>query len=131
MAKSVPSWPAFGSVVPPERRKYLEALDHCVRNPRGPLPARPWDPLYAYRETFGRRRKKPISVRIDAWVLDLIKAMADQHGMGYQTVLRMLAEEGLSRAMREGVPHGTRPEGLVPPGLLDDPERFRHELEEP
>lgn len=55
------------------------------------------DVLEAFRR--GRRSRKLISIRIDVWMLDLTKAVAKRHRMGYQHVVRMWIEQGLRRSV--------------------------------
>ena len=70
--------------------------------------ARPPMTLRPFRDASGKRRKRPISLRIDEVFLELTKELARQHDLRYQVVIHQWIEEGLRRAIREGV---------------DDPER--------
>ena len=55
-----------------------------------------------FREAWHGRRKQPISLRLDGWIIELTKRMAQQHEMPYQAILRIWIEEGLRRAVLEG-----------------------------
>ena len=57
--------------------------------------------LQPFAEAQGRRPKKPISLRVDEWLLDLTKEMARQHRMRYQELIRLFIREGLRKAMGE------------------------------
>lgn len=92
----------FGSPWPPEKRLYIEALGNLIRGGGGAVPSPPPDPLVPFREAWNGRRKQPISLRLDGWVIELTKMMAQQHEMPYQGILRIWIEEGLRRAVIEG-----------------------------
>ena len=93
----------FGSPWPREKRLYFEALGNFLRGAGGPIPERVPDPLTPFREASRGQQKKPISLRLDGWTIELTKMMAKQHEMPYQAILRIWIEEGLRRALQEGV----------------------------
>ena len=93
----------FGSPWPQEKRLYFEAFGNLLRGASGPIPERPSDPLTPFREAWRGQQKKPISLRLDGWIIELTKVMAKQHEMPYQAIFRIWIEEGLRRALQEGV----------------------------
>jgi uncharacterized protein (DUF4415 family) len=99
----VPNFPRFASPVPQERRNYYRAIQQWFQTGSGPPFERPEDPLRPYRDAKGERRKKLISLRVDQDLLELAKEVARQHELRYQAVLRLWIEEGIRRAIREGV----------------------------
>ena len=105
------SYPRFASPVAREWRIYYRALQQWFQTGAGPAVDRPEDPLRPYRDVTkgkSRRRRKLISLRVDQHLLELTKEIARQHELRYQVVIRLWIEEGIRRAIREGV---------------DDPER--------
>lgn len=93
----------FGSPWPPEKQRYIEALGNLLRGSGDFIPKRPPDPLTSFRETWYGRKKQPISLRLDGWIIELTKMMAKQHEIPYQTILRIWIEEGLRRAVQDGI----------------------------
>ncbi len=51
-----------------------------------------------------RPAKKPVSIRFDPSLIAAAKRIARTKGVGYQTLLRMWAYEGLAREVRRRVP---------------------------
>lgn len=51
-----------------------------------------------------RPAKKLVSIRFDPELITAAKRIARTKGVGYQTLLRMWAYEGLNRAMRDAEP---------------------------
>ena len=94
--------PRFASPVSRERRAYFRSLQRWFQAGSGPPLERPDDPLRPYRDAHPERRRKLISLRVDEYLLDLTREVARQHGLRYQTVLRLWIEEGLRRAIQEG-----------------------------
>jgi len=94
--------PRFSSPLAPERRAYFRALYQWHQAGSGPPVERPEDPLRPYRDGHPRQRRKPISLRVDEYLLELTQEVARQHGLRYQAVIRLWIEEGLRRAIREG-----------------------------
>ena len=99
----MPNFPRFASPVARDRRSYYRAIVEWFHNGSGPRPERPEDPLQPFRDATERRRKRLISMRVDEDLLDLTKELARQHGLRYQVVFRLWIQEGLRRAIREGV----------------------------
>ena len=93
--------PQFGSPWSPEKRAYLEGLKPWFDG-EGPPPLRPDDPLKPYRDAASDEPKTLISMRVEGWLLKLVKEMGKQHEMPYQQLLRIWMHEGLGRAILEG-----------------------------
>ena len=68
----------------------------------------------AREQHTGPRRTQPVLVRLDADILDRLRAMADRKGTGYQTLLKRFVTERLYEEERlEGIfDKGTRSERL-------------------
>jgi len=98
-------YPRFASPVPQDWRIYYRALQQWFQKGSGPDVERPEDPLRPYRDAAkGKsRRRKLISLRVDEHLLELTKEVAHQHELRYQVVIRLWIEEGIRRAIREGV----------------------------
>jgi len=97
-------YPRFAAPVPPEWRSYYRWLLERWTQPRSEdRPGRPEDPLEPFRDAKVKHRKRLISIRVDEDLLELTKELARQHGLRYQAVLRLWIQEGLRRAIREGV----------------------------
>lgn len=96
-------FPRFASPLARERRAYFRALQQWFRTGSGPPVQAPDDPLRPYREAHASRRRKLISLRVDEHLLELTQEVARQHGLRYQAVIRLWIEEGLRRAILEGV----------------------------
>ncbi len=95
----------FGSPWSGETRRHEEALERWFQGGcSGPAPqrSRP-DVLDPFRDVWVGRPKKLVSIRLDEWLLALVKAMAAQAGTPYQEILRTWMEEGLRRALEEGL----------------------------
>ena len=94
----------FGSALSREVRDYNEAVDDwwCGRRP-GPAPAAPFDLLEPFREAWGYQPKKPISLRVDQWLLALVKEMAVKTQTPYQEIFRIWLEDGMRRALKDGL----------------------------
>ena len=95
--------PRFASPLAPERRAYFRALHQWFQKGTGSPVESPDDPLRPYRDAHPRRRRRLISLRVDEYLLELTQEVARQHGLPYQAVIRLWIEEGLRRAIREGV----------------------------
>ena len=95
--------PRFAAPLSREQRAYFRALYKWFQAGSGPALERPDDPLRPYRDAHPGRRRKLISLRVDEYLLELTQEVARQHGLRYQAVLRLWIEEGLRRAIREGV----------------------------
>lgn len=94
----------FGSPWAGETREHEIALERWLRGGcKGPAPqrSRP-DVLDSFRDAWNAQPKKLVSIRMDEWLLALVKEMASQTGMPYQEILRGWMEEGLRRALEEG-----------------------------
>ena len=96
-------FPRFASPESPEWRGYWRALQAWSRHGAAPPGKPPEDPLRPFRDATGKRPKRPISIRIDEVSLELTKELARQHDLRYQAVIRVWIEEGLRRAIREGI----------------------------
>ena len=94
-------FPRLASPVAREWRAYYRSLQLWFQKGSGTPAVRPDDPLGPYRDARPRRRRKPISLRLDEHLLELTKEAARQHGLSYQAVIRLWIEEGLRRAFRE------------------------------
>lgn len=94
----------FGSPWAGDTRQHEEALERWLRDGcRGEPPRRRReDVLEPFRDAWIAQPKKMISIRMDEWLLALVKQMAVQVGMPYQEILRLWMEEGLRRAVEEG-----------------------------
>jgi uncharacterized protein (DUF4415 family) len=107
-------FPRFASPVPREWRAYYRAIQEWFERGTGPAAERPEDPLRPFRDASkGKSRRKLISLRLDHHLLELTKEVARQHDLRYQAVIRLWIEEGLRRAIREGV-DGTQGRSPVP-----------------
>jgi hypothetical protein len=99
-------WPGLEVLptpVSPEWRAYFRALRAWSKHGSPPAGKAPEDPLRPFRDATGKRPRRPISLRVDEVFLELTKELARQHGLRYQVVIRERIEEGLRRAIREGV----------------------------
>lgn len=97
------NYPRFAAPLPKEWRVYFRALEQWIQG-CGKLPARrPEDILEPFRDAEGKRSKRLISIRVDEHLLALTKEVARQHDLRYQAVIRLWIEEGLRRAIHEGV----------------------------
>ena len=65
-----------------------------------------WDELISVDGplTGARSAKKLVSIRFDLALISAAKRIARTKGIGYQTLLRMWAYEGLSRELRRRTP---------------------------
>lgn len=99
----MPKYPPLASPVSKERRDYYRAMKNWFQKGTGGLAQRPGDPLQPYRDATTRRRKRLISLRVDEDLLEFTREVARQHGLRYQQVIRLWIEEGLRRAIREGI----------------------------
>ena len=95
--------PRFASPLAQERRAYFRALQQWFQKGSGPPVESPDDSLRPYRDAHHSRRRRLISLRVDEYLLELTQEVARQHGLRYQAVIRLWIEEGLRRAIREGV----------------------------
>jgi hypothetical protein len=105
-----PEWecvPRFGSPWSPEEQKWFEHVKAALESGGFP-PAPPHDPLQPYHKAAREQRKRAVCIRLEPWLIDLVKAMARQHEMPYQQILRLWMYEGLRRALREGREPGER-----------------------
>jgi len=103
----------FGHPEPAEWRGYYQAVSEWFLAGRpGPAPSQPLDLLEPFRAAWGDPPKRPISIRVDEWLLALTREMARQLQMPYQEVIRVWMEEGMRRALDEGLrpqPHDAEP----------------------
>jgi len=97
------NFPRFASPVAREWRVYYRAIRQWFQTGSATRPKLPEDPLQPFRDSSDKRRKRLISLRMDEDLLALSKELARQHGLRYQVVLRLWIQEGLRRAIREGV----------------------------
>lgn len=69
-----------------------------------------WDELEPVEEPFtdARPPKKLVSIRFDPSLIQAAKRIARTKGVGYQTLLRMWAHEGLRQELRRQAPAKTR-----------------------
>ena len=96
-------FPRFASPLSREQRAYFRGLQQWFQKGSGPPVERPEDPLRPYRDLHPSRRRKLISLRVDEYLLELTQEVARQHDLRYQAVIRLWIEDGLRRAIREGV----------------------------
>ena len=66
--------------------------------------------LEPFRDAWLAQPKKLVSIRLDEWLLLLVKQMAAQTGLRYQEILRGWLEEGLRRAIEEGLDEDPSPD---------------------
>ena len=102
----------FGSPWSGAEREHEEALEQWFQSGcGGPAPqrARP-DVLEPFRDAWLAQPKKLVSIRLDEWLLLLVKQMAAQTGLRYQEILRGWLEEGLRRAIEEGLDEDPSPD---------------------
>ena len=74
-----------------------------------------WDELGVVDSPLvdARPPKKLISIRLDTALIDAAKRIARTKGIGYQTVLRMWAYDGLARELRSRRPAAPRKRGAA------------------
>jgi len=102
-SESVPKILVHAEAVPPFADDAEEAAwwaTHDVADPPadGQLDERlpsPGQFRRAREQRIGPRRAQPVLVRLDADVLDRLRAMADRKGTGYQTLLKRFVTERL------------------------------------
>jgi hypothetical protein len=102
----------FGSPLAGETRDHEEALERWFQGGctgTAPRRSRP-DVLEPFRDAWLAQPKKMVSIRLDEWLLVLVKEMASQAGMPYQEILRVWMEEGLRRALEDAATGQQGPE---------------------
>ncbi len=96
----------FGSPWAPEWRDYFRELDDWFFGGRGgSAPEGPLDVLEPFRQAWGHPPppKRLVSIRVDEWLLALVKEMGRQVGMPYQEIVRIWMEDGMRRALTDGL----------------------------
>lgn len=96
-------FPRFAAPLSPEWRAYFRGIVDYFQLGQGSCPERREDPLQPFRDAKVKPRRRLISIRVDEDLLEITKELARQHGLRSQAVIRLSIQEGLRRAIREGV----------------------------
>jgi hypothetical protein len=60
-----------------------------------------WDDMEKSEDQFKRPKLKPISLKLDPNLLEMIRRVAHKRGLSYNAMIRYLLSKGIDREIRE------------------------------